>query len=266
MRLTGFTSGAHGEVGAAVKKLLRQGADGVVLDLRDNGGGLLNEAVLVSSIFIPEGKIVSTKGRNAARARLRRGRRRDRHARSRSSCSSTATRRRRARSSPARCRTASARRWSARARSARASSRRSSSSPTAARSTSRSASTSCPAGATSAAAGVKKGDGHLARRQGRQDNPKTKPDEALRRAVKIVAAEVSEPRARLRGPVVAVLERRGPLPDRGAVLRPRGRRMNVDKSRSGARRRPGAGRAQLAAGGPRQGRAPASGARTWRAT
>src|SRR5215217_3210117 len=64
VRLSGFTSGAHGEVGAAVKKLLRQGADGVVLDLRDNGGGLLNEAVLVSSIFIPEGKIVSTKGRS----------------------------------------------------------------------------------------------------------------------------------------------------------------------------------------------------------
>ena len=64
VRLTGFTSGAHGEVAAAVKKLLRQGADGIVLDLRDNGGGLLNEAVLISSIFIPEGKIVSTKGRS----------------------------------------------------------------------------------------------------------------------------------------------------------------------------------------------------------
>ncbi len=62
--LSGFTSGAHGEVGAAVRKLLKQGADGVVLDLRDNGGGLLNEAVLVSSIFIPEGRIVSTKGRS----------------------------------------------------------------------------------------------------------------------------------------------------------------------------------------------------------
>ena len=35
-----------------------------MLDLRDNGGGLLNEAVMVSSIFIPEGKIVSTKGRS----------------------------------------------------------------------------------------------------------------------------------------------------------------------------------------------------------
>ena len=63
VRLASFTSGAHGEVGAAVRRLIKQGAKGVVLDLRDNGGGLLNEAVLVSSIFIPEGPIVSTKGR-----------------------------------------------------------------------------------------------------------------------------------------------------------------------------------------------------------
>jgi len=64
VHLAGFTSGAHGEVSQAVHKLLREGADGIVLDLRDNGGGLLNEAVLISSIFIPEGKIVSTKGRS----------------------------------------------------------------------------------------------------------------------------------------------------------------------------------------------------------
>ncbi|MGH3100935.1 MAG: S41 family peptidase, partial [Thermoleophilia bacterium] len=64
VRLSGFTSGAHGEVGAAVRRLLKEGAEGVVLDLRDNGGGLLNEAVMVSSVFIPDGKIVSTKGRS----------------------------------------------------------------------------------------------------------------------------------------------------------------------------------------------------------
>ena len=64
VRLAGFTSGAHGEVGSAVRKLLKQGAEGVVLDLRDNGGGLLNEAVMVSSIFIPDGKIVTTRGRS----------------------------------------------------------------------------------------------------------------------------------------------------------------------------------------------------------
>ena len=61
--LSGFTSGAHGELRKAIDRLLKQGAKGVVLDLRNNGGGLLNEAVLVSSIFIPDGTIVSTKGR-----------------------------------------------------------------------------------------------------------------------------------------------------------------------------------------------------------
>jgi carboxyl-terminal processing protease len=64
VRLAGFTSGAHGEVGDAVRRLLKEGAESVVLDLRDNGGGLLNEAVMVSSIFIPDGKIVTTKGRS----------------------------------------------------------------------------------------------------------------------------------------------------------------------------------------------------------
>jgi carboxyl-terminal processing protease len=63
VRLAGFTSGAHGEVRKAVDDLLDKGAEGVVLDLRNNGGGLLNEAVLVSSIFIPDGTIVSTDGR-----------------------------------------------------------------------------------------------------------------------------------------------------------------------------------------------------------
>jgi carboxyl-terminal processing protease len=66
VELSSFTSGAHGKVGEAVRNLLSQGAEGVVLDLRDNGGGLLNEAVLVSSIFLPDGKVVTTKGRNRA--------------------------------------------------------------------------------------------------------------------------------------------------------------------------------------------------------
>jgi carboxyl-terminal processing protease len=63
VRLASFTSGAHGEVGQAVRRLLGRGAKGVILDLRDNGGGLLDEAVLISSIFLPDGKVVSTRGR-----------------------------------------------------------------------------------------------------------------------------------------------------------------------------------------------------------
>ena len=67
VRLAGFTSGAHGELRQAIDDLLGKGADGVVLDLRNNGGGLLNEAVLVSSIFIRDGTIVSTDGRTRPR-------------------------------------------------------------------------------------------------------------------------------------------------------------------------------------------------------
>jgi carboxyl-terminal processing protease len=63
VHLAGFTAGAGDAVKGAVKKLLAKGADGVVLDLRDNGGGLLNEAVSTASVFIPDGRIVSTKGR-----------------------------------------------------------------------------------------------------------------------------------------------------------------------------------------------------------
>jgi carboxyl-terminal processing protease len=61
--LAGFTEGAHGAVREEVEKLLGRGAQGLVLDLRGNGGGLLQEAVLVASIFIEDGVIVSTDGR-----------------------------------------------------------------------------------------------------------------------------------------------------------------------------------------------------------
>jgi carboxyl-terminal processing protease len=65
--LSQFSSGAHGEVAKALKGLLAKGARGIVFDLRDDGGGLLDEGVLVSSIFIPKGVIVTTKGRRRPR-------------------------------------------------------------------------------------------------------------------------------------------------------------------------------------------------------
>jgi carboxyl-terminal processing protease len=61
--LSSFTDGAGGQVRDAVKGLLDKGAKGIVLDLRDNGGGLLNEAVSTASVFIPDGTVVSTDGR-----------------------------------------------------------------------------------------------------------------------------------------------------------------------------------------------------------
>ena len=63
VRLAGFTSGSGADVKKAVKDELGKGATGVVLDLRHNGGGLLNEAVSVASVFLQDGRVVSTKGR-----------------------------------------------------------------------------------------------------------------------------------------------------------------------------------------------------------
>jgi carboxyl-terminal processing protease len=63
VHLGSFTDGVGGEVGTAVRGLVAKGAHGVVLDLRGNGGGLLSEAVGVASVFLPDGRVVSTRGR-----------------------------------------------------------------------------------------------------------------------------------------------------------------------------------------------------------
>ena len=76
--LTQFVDGAGAELRAQVEKVLHQGARGLILDLRDNPGGLLNEAVNVASIFIPDGTIVSTDGRAQPTAGVRGQGRRDR--------------------------------------------------------------------------------------------------------------------------------------------------------------------------------------------
>jgi carboxyl-terminal processing protease len=46
-----------------VRKLRKEGAKALVFDLRGNPGGLVREAQLVASGFIPEGTVVSTRGR-----------------------------------------------------------------------------------------------------------------------------------------------------------------------------------------------------------
>lgn len=62
--LATFSEGAHGQLYEAIEELLKRGARGLVFDLRGNGGGLVSEARLVASIFIPSGVIVTTRGRS----------------------------------------------------------------------------------------------------------------------------------------------------------------------------------------------------------
>ncbi len=61
--LATFSPESHVEVAAAVEKVLHEGARGIVFDLRANGGGLVEEARLIASLFIAHGTIVSTRGR-----------------------------------------------------------------------------------------------------------------------------------------------------------------------------------------------------------
>lgn len=64
VRLLSFSEGAHALLENAVQKVQKEGAEGIVLDLRHNPGGLLDEAVLSASLFLPEGEtVVITKSR-----------------------------------------------------------------------------------------------------------------------------------------------------------------------------------------------------------
>lgn len=64
VRLFSFARGAGDEVRAKVESLLDHGAAGLILDLRDNGGGLFSEGIDVASDFIEDGKIVTYKERS----------------------------------------------------------------------------------------------------------------------------------------------------------------------------------------------------------
>lgn len=64
IRLDDFTPGASYEVADALIELKEKGAKKLILDLRENPGGLLHEAVNIVSLFIPKGmEVVSTKGK-----------------------------------------------------------------------------------------------------------------------------------------------------------------------------------------------------------
>lgn len=66
VRITNFTGSTTKDLIDNLKKLESDKAplNGLVLDLRNNGGGLLNQAIKVSDLFLEDGIILSIKGRN----------------------------------------------------------------------------------------------------------------------------------------------------------------------------------------------------------
>lgn len=65
VRLEQFSMDTGAKVKGAVDRLVREGAQAIIFDLRNNGGGILDEAVNVSSVFIQNGTIVSVEARDA---------------------------------------------------------------------------------------------------------------------------------------------------------------------------------------------------------
>ena len=73
IRITQFGEKTTDELEAALKKLKAQGMQALILDLRWNPGGLLEQAVSVCEQFLPKGQlVVSTEGRNSSQDSMRR--------------------------------------------------------------------------------------------------------------------------------------------------------------------------------------------------
>ena len=63
VRLAEFQNGAEADLRQAVESLVKQGARALILDLRDNPGGSLLEAVRVAGMFLEPGPVIQTRGR-----------------------------------------------------------------------------------------------------------------------------------------------------------------------------------------------------------
>ena len=64
IRITNFGEATAVEVRGAVEQLEKEGVRGLIIDLRNNPGGLLQSAVEICDLFLEKGAIVSTRGRN----------------------------------------------------------------------------------------------------------------------------------------------------------------------------------------------------------
>lgn len=59
INLVGFARGAGKQLHDEVERLVDDGAEGIVLDIRDNGGGLFSESIDVASVFVEDGVITT---------------------------------------------------------------------------------------------------------------------------------------------------------------------------------------------------------------
>ena len=74
IRVKQFSKGIASDVGEAMKEMTGQGATAWILDLRNNPGGLLEEAVQLSDLFVDSGTVVTTvSGRDREARRAERG-------------------------------------------------------------------------------------------------------------------------------------------------------------------------------------------------
>ncbi|MCK4911686.1 MAG: S41 family peptidase, partial [Thermodesulfovibrionales bacterium] len=72
IKLSAFQERSAGDMAKALKTLVRDGASGLILDLRNNPGGLLTSAIDISSLFLPKDQmVVYTKGRGGVKTEYR---------------------------------------------------------------------------------------------------------------------------------------------------------------------------------------------------
>ena len=70
LRLTSFNENSYEQLSENINKFEKNNKlNGYILDLRNNPGGLLNQAIKITDIFLDDGEIVSTKGRRITETR-----------------------------------------------------------------------------------------------------------------------------------------------------------------------------------------------------
>jgi carboxyl-terminal processing protease len=70
LKLSEFSSGASAKLNRAIKDLRRQGAEKLIVDLRDNPGGFLSESVAVSSLFLEKVVVVREQRKGSQREQV----------------------------------------------------------------------------------------------------------------------------------------------------------------------------------------------------